>query len=388
MESGGSQITMSAFEAELHNEANREEVASPEPEALLLRRDEPPGAAPPCLDEFLGNLEEHVRQFVKSRPKFATTALKREAIHQTLLWEETRCVHSMRCCAGGEGGSLEWQARLWVSRHELEEVVLSTRYVKDHLLTECAFQKQCFQSDCFVAPRKYDLRQTLDDTKFHSIRRLTSNNFEVADLHGFWVPVGKKWIRNHYKQQGLQLANGEQQIIDQAACPAHQPTDSAICSVVLPEIKYRNHDNRCLPASCASALHYLGHELEARLISRVQGNGQNVFVNTKALVNKLFTKANGKPVPYRKARYQPLNCSDRRPNPIIASLKAEKMQRGIATPVHISHAVCFVENYIFDSNMETALPNDLPSLNLICDAVEPGSTYCGINWSREIVLFR
>jgi hypothetical protein len=277
---------------------------------------------------------------------------------------------------------------LWVSRHKLEEVVLSTRYVKDHLLTEHAFKKQCFQSERFVVLRKYDLRQTLEDTKFCIIRRLTNNNFEVADLHGFWVPVSKKWIRDHYKQQGFQLANREQQIIDEAACPTQQPSCSAVFSGVLPKIKYRNHDNRCLPTSCASALHYLGYELEARLISRVQGNRRNVFVDTKALINKLFRKTNGKPVPYRKAQYQPLNCSDRRPNPIIAGLKAEKIQNGVSTPVHVSHAVCFVGDYIFDSNMEMALPNNLRSLNLICDAVEPGSTYCGIHWSREIMLFR
>jgi len=352
---------MSAFEAELHNEANREEVASPEPEALLPRlpRREPPCTPPPCLDEFFDNLEEHVRQFVKSRPEFAATALKREAIRQTVLWEEARCVHSMRCCAGEEGGNLEWQARLWVSRHKLEEVVLNPRHVKDHLLTEHAFQKQCFQSNGFVVPQKYDLRQTLDDTKFCSIRRLTSGNFEVADLHGFWVPVSKKWIRVHHRQQGLKLANGEQQMIDPAACPAHPPpTDSSsISSGVFPKIKCRNHDNRCLPASCASALHHLGYELEARLISRVQGNRQNVFLDTKALINKLFRKTNGKPVPYRKARHQPLSCSDRRLNPTTASLKAEKMQHGISTPAHISHAVCFVDNCIFDSNMEAALPN-------------------------------
>ena len=124
------------------------------------------------------------------------------------------------------------------------------------------------------------------------------------------------------------------------------------------------------------------------MIGRVQGNKRNVFADTKALINKLFTKANGKPVPYRKARYQPLNCSDRRPNPIIASLKAEKTQHGMSTPVNIRHAVCVVDDYIFDSNMETALPNNPQSLDLICDAVEPGSTYRGIHWSREIMLFR
>lgn len=172
------------------------------------------------------------------------------------------------------------------------------------------------------------------------------------------------------------------------AVGAQERIDEGSCSKGFPDIKHRNEGNQCIFRSCASALHYLGYEQEARSISRVQGNRQNAFVETKALINKLFTKENGKPIPYRKARYEPLTSSHRRPNPIIASLKAEKWESGIATPINISHAVCFVGDYIFDSNHEAALPNNPQSLNLVCDAVEPGATYCGIHWSREIVLFR
>jgi hypothetical protein len=98
-------------------------------------------------------------------------------------------------------------------------------------------------------------------------------------------------------------------------------------------------------------------------------------------------KEHGK-IPLRKRRYQPEELSNRTHNPVVSSLKAVSMVEGVVRPVQINHCVCFVGDFIFDSNRETALPNNPISLDLICNDIVPGATYGGIFWSRELLLVR
>jgi hypothetical protein len=129
--------------------------------------------------------------------------------------------------------------------------------------------------------------------------------------------------------------------------------------------------------------------LQALIISQgyTSHGEKKEFSQTMDFIKETMTTEHGK-IPFRKGRYSPDDPLDRRPNPVVASLKAVLMENGRIQQTQIKHCVCFVGDYVFDSNQETALPINSLSLDLICNAVVPGATYAGIFWSRELLLVR
>jgi hypothetical protein len=157
----------------------------------------------------------------------------------------------------------------------------------------------------------------------------------------------------------------------------------------LPKIQHRNEAEQCTLKCMASALHYLGHHKLARIISLGYKVGYEScdFKKAMAFIDEMTRKHCGKQMWLKgglsKRRYCPLDLSHRRPHPILASLKAvDQMKK----PTGINHCVCFVGDYIFDSNMETALPISQKTLDFICDSIVTGATYAGIFKSRELLI--
>ena len=141
---------------------------------------------------------------------------------------------------------------------------------------------------------------------------------------------------------------------------------------------------------CASALHFLGYKEEAAVFITVcnettpKHHAKCTFHNYQPIIVEALKAKKGGKVRVSRPFYSPANLSLRSPNPIVVSLKVtlgKQLSR-------INHCVCFVGDYIFDANREFALPNNVPSLNLICDGVKSGTTYSGIYWAREIHLFK
>jgi hypothetical protein len=396
--------------------------------SLGIKVDLEPDKAPPCLDGLLDDLEQQVRQWVTETGNFKTDQIDRiirrrthelnaedntpsirrklqviiqqaedrkrslheKAVVQTMLWGDTRSVHSLCYCKVpvgederatasrriGSGHGLNWWAEVWVSASERKQVLLTTKYVK-HLLTAHAFRDSRYLRNKFSVVAKYHRQQTVDSVAFVSIKRISSDRYEMTDSSGCCALVDKAWVGRtpRLRHTALSLVDGQKK-----KCPGGR--NAASCPVIV----YMNEDERCLTRSCASALHYLGHTKEAEEFGWARHVDGHAFEVARDLAKKLFKNRNGKPVSFRKAHYEPFNSLHRRNNPILAELKAVTRGNGKPIPTHIGHVVCFVGDYIFDSNQTTALPINPRSLNQICQAVEPGTTYAGIKWSREIVL--
>jgi hypothetical protein len=156
-----------------------------------------------------------------------------------------------------------------------------------------------------------------------------------------------------------------------------------------PKIKYRNQGDQCLLKCLASALHHLRHPAKALIISQgyTACDGRKEFNQTMNFIRETMTTEHGK-IPLRRKIYKPEDPLSRTPNPVVASLKAVLIVDGRVQQTQIKHCVCFVGDYIFDSNRETALPLNPLSLDQICHDVVPGATYAGIYWSRELLLVR
>ena len=164
-----------------------------------------------------------------------------------------------------------------------------------------------------------------------------------------------------------------------------------------PLVMYRNRGRQqlCLQKCLASAMHYLGYTGEAKRISdgyskihlaksnKKKWVGQ--FQRFKLLVIDTMKESQGK-VRWCKAKYDPFDSSHHRDHPVVTSLKAAIMNGNKKDMISINHSVCFVGAYVFDSNMDKALPITRETMDHICNNVVDGAIYDGIIWSREIVL--
>lgn len=387
-----------------------------------------PEEAPECLDAMFDNLEERVSDWVKESGRYKTdkedriirrrtleleaevhcqsarkklltiirqAESKKKELHdlsvvQTMLFGDTRSVHSICYCREpvgegerevpsrmvGRGGNLDWWANVWVSSSQRKRVVLQLDYVQ-FLLTPHAIREGRYLRNKFSVVSKYHRQQTVDETAFKFIKRISSNRYEMTDVDGCCATVDRSWVSKtpRLRHTALQLKDGQKKDVV-----------GGKGGTSLPLVEYRNEGERCLVRSCASALHYLGHAREAQEFSWVKHSDGHAFGVTRDLVKKLFVNKMGKPVSFRNAHYEPFNSLHRRGNPIVAEIKTVTWQNGKPNRTHIGHVVCFVADYVFDSNQPTALPITAQSLNRICQAVEPGTTFAGIKWSREIVL--
>lgn len=411
-----------------HEDSESEGTAEEATSSLGSGGDPEPDKAPECLDEMLDDIDGHACRWVEETGNFKTDQIdaiirrrtheleaedntpsirrklqtiiqqaedrKRllhdKAVVQAMLWGDTRSVHSLCYCRVpvgegetatasrmiGSGRGLNWWAEVWVSTSERKQVLLTAKCVK-HLLTPHAFRDTRYLRNKFSVVAKYHRQQTVDSVAFVSIKRINSDRYEMTDSSGCCATVDSAWVGKtpRLRHTALSLVDGQKK-----KCPGGRNSHGH------PVIMYMNDDERCLTRSCASALHYLGHTKEAQEFAWAKHVDGHAFEVARDLAKKMFKNRNGKPVSFRNAHYEPLNSLHRRRNPILAELKAVALGNGKPIPMHIGHVVCFVGDYIFDSNQTTALPIHPLSLNQICQAVEPGTTCAGIKWSREIVL--
>jgi len=325
--------------------------------------------------------------------------IPRSARTRVLLDDDHECVHSLRFGRCTERfadiGAVDdqpdaqiWQGEVWTYANKLEVIAFNESYVKT-LLTPFAFKKRYFQSDEFIPLVKYDRQQTVDETHFARIFKVNKKNYTLIDNDGFRVfSVSAAWV-HHYLPLEIWLELQKYP----AGHKVHIPVGTS--SPAFPMIKYHNESEQCLLKSLASALDYLGLTAKASLISKGYKRGYTScdFVKSMAFIRETMidekkrnSSGQGKPIPFRKANYFPMDVSNRRPHPVLVSLKAAVRENGKIVKSRVNHCVCFVGNYIFDSNRDTALPISVASLNEICDSIVPGSTYDGIQWSRELLL--
>ena len=55
-------------------------------------------------------------------------------------------------------------------------------------------------------------------------------------------------------------------------------------------------------------------------------------------------------------------------------------------PVYLKHCVCFIGDVVFDPNFDFAMVASQESMDCICNKLQLGVSYDGIEWSRELIL--
>lgn len=361
-----------------------------------------PAEAPDCLDEHFPRLEDAVQDFLKDNPQ--VSPLKTE---NHLIVARTECmmrasdlsIHALKRTMS------DWVARVWTSKYRLEEIVLRDEFVR-RLLRPAVLKAARFRGGYFCRLRKYDRMWELDETNFHCIRMMGPRDFELLDDQGMKVTVSDKWAEDNILQRYLSFLRDIYRRRSSRPDSPHlkfhpflfgSRAQESIMEGLGPAVMYRNNDRMplCLNKSFASGMHYIGFHEEARKIARgmsVSTSGCPVAkfrVEVKTAMEemghrKFFFKTAFRG---RNKYYDPLHdCHDGRVTPIAACLKAEVFENGKWKPVNLNHCVCFVGEYVFDSNQERALVINVESLNAICSSIIHGSKYTGLRWSRELVL--
>jgi hypothetical protein len=346
----------------------------------------------------------------------AKLALRSEArrmhINTHLLWEHPECVDSLRY----DKRTGEWRGIVWTSRDKAEEMTFTCSYVRGTLLANFAYKrKKAFISDEFILLKKYYRKKTVDEGHYVSVRKVKEKSYSLTDLEGRVVSdVTEVWVRKHLPREiqselkdvsvggSVRITEGSRTYGGTASSAWEKQsalknvsvvgsvfnTEDTSSSAGLPKIQHRNRAEDCLLKCLASALYYIGLQDLALLIA--QRYRRDFNLSMEFIRGTVKREGRGRVGSFRKVRdhrYCAVNTSYRPPNPILASLKAEVMgDNGRKLRAHINHCVCFVDEYVFDANMETALPISAKSLDDICHSIVPGSTYAGIYWSRELLI--
>jgi hypothetical protein len=133
---------------------------------------------------------------------------------------------------------------------------------------------------------------------------------------------------------------------------------------------------RCVLSSAASGLHYLGLKHISFFINSMQANQRSD--------NEAFTM-------FHKKFKERSTKADRRKYQIIYRPKEGTWNMLIDAPKYpfcllgiksmdgkTDHCICVVENWIFDSNFEKALPLTIESLNICASSTDRPTSYAGI----------
>jgi hypothetical protein len=401
------------------------------------------------IQTMLQNLDELVDQFIVKTERFQTTYLqdqickltqqlhackklsqrkdiekclndkiwflenRRNVAKSEVMLQNPYSIHSL--WNQGEG---DWKALVWVSSTSQMEVELRDKFVKEILRGDVYTDHNRFQDGGFTRLRLYDLLEEVNDTFFSAIRRQRNKKvFELRDVNGVKVLIEAKWVADNIEEEiiGEALQLCQQQSADFVEIPVGSFSNrdcpqSHMISMDGPIVTFRNNATRpmCMLRSFASGLHYLGYakasaaiamEIEEKnLASQLSqlnlASGSRFGQLTdfdervkQAMKLEGFLKVRLKKNWMKKQRYNPLLLEHRTNHPIAASLKVvKKGKSGKMSNVQIGHCVCFVGDYIFDSNMERAQSISVDSLNNICSSIVPGSMYNGLYWSRELLL--
>jgi hypothetical protein len=344
--------------------------------------------------------QKRKKQTKKSQRKKLNELLKqketieKKAQTMAMLWEDQEVVHSL-CKHPSDG---QWYGDVWTSKENLEQMDLDTGFVENILLSKYALKHKDFRGTGFIELSHFDRQQAVDEAKYRRVQKISKNSFTLTAIGGQHVTdITLTWLKRH--MPGEVLTELEETPVGGHVTLSEGSSSCAGCGSIgtdasrladAPKIQYRNEAEQCTLKSMASALHFLGYSKLARVISQGYKVGYESCDFKKAMVfiDETTRKYYGKKMRLkgtsgRRRRYCPLDQSYKPPHPILVSLKAVDAMK---KPTRINHCVCFVGDYIFDSNMETALPISPESLNAICDSIVAGATYAGIFQSRELLI--
>ena len=288
-----------------------------------------------------------------------------------------------------------WVAKIWYSPTEM----ISPVEVEDHfvqsLLTPHAYRRGSVKKK-FGRIGKYDRQETVDETHFRQVRRSGEKEFIVTDVYGKDVKVTYDWAMRNLDMESVaesHIGGGPDPLPLGSAPSSGQVTGLTVGGDGLPKIQFQNTKTHCLVTAMASGMFFRGYTKEAATVASgysmgsIKNNGAQMKDFRNLVLDSMKDHKNVrfcKPRRIGRERYNPLDASHQRMNPIVVKLKANSKEDGKG--VSVNHAVCFVGEYLFDPNQATAMLISKQSLDTVCSSIVPGTVYGGIYTSYELFV--
>ena len=300
----------------------------------------------------------------------------------------------------------EWKAEVWMSSTSTKEIYVNDSLVR-RVLCPYLLSDERFTKGKFVPLLYYDRLFEVTETHFRNIRMVSKDKYELIDLKGrrAIVPVNflskcqsiskgtleeaKKRFRQNDKK-AVKIAPGS--IASREVDDTYETQVMSDITSDSPEIVFQNGKNRkqvelCLPFALANGLYYLGFHSQA--IEVLSSNAQAL----RHLGNDL-KHDDGRPIRSPKVyhgedKYDPLNSCHHTPNPVVAVLEGSLTHDSLNGPVTtwLNHCVCFVGDWLFDVNQDTAKKISRETLDQVTDLVLPGSSFHKIVEAREFMVY-
>lgn len=175
----------------------------------------------------------------------------------------------------------------------------------------------------------------------------------MTDSHGLDAFVTPAWARRFCPRESMLAAKAQPETT----------IEFRLGSASLPQMKYRNDSGRprCVIKCLASALHYIGYAEEAA--NMVVNYDQITHTHHRRgeiahLRETIAVSMKKRRVTMRKGMHDlsslvsPITPGKHH-NPIVAMLKAACFEGGKKRSVPVNHTVCFLGEFVFDSNWMT-----------------------------------
>ena len=290
---------------------------------------------------------------------------------------------------------------------ELWQTAVTQRFIEETLLMPEAAKGDYYKQERWIKIRHYDLRETFDTTNFKYVRAVKgSSKYVLIDNDGVQVTVSWHFASMKADRDTLKKARyemlGENVFIKvgRSARPKIKKESTGDLmerlSRIYPPVAFRNKDNNCCESALCSGLVFKGLVEPARRIMDDYASKRTAIgskIQQKRHVKEICREHLMASTVFSKSElvatteYDPLNFKHRTDTLMLAELRAGGLNRhDRLADVNLNHCVCFVGNYVFDSNRGHALPITRGNLDIICGDIVDGARYWGLKWCYSLVL--
>ena len=287
-------------------------------------------------------------------------------------------------------------ALFYLHNDTLRETDITPDFARELLMPQ-ALKSGRYNCKNWVKIRFYDLRRNVMNTEFKYVQKVDYGRYDFWDSNG--VPVRVPW------QIAQKIARAET-LEKAAANRTEMPTGSVIrwksskdselakSPDAGPVVHFRNSGGLCAESALCSGMHSFGLVDPSNALfglyqnkRSLPGSKKSQFRELEKCIRRVLSGSCKAVALCKRGRYDPLDSRNRRQAPVLAELRAKRINDGGRwEDIGINHCVCFLGDWVFDGNMRRALRISRDSLDRICASIQDGAMYNRIAWHKELQL--
>ena len=291
-----------------------------------------------------------------------------------------------------EPDRIEYMALVWIEENKMLEMELDPEWVRERLTISL------LEDTPFDGYKKVTASHLLENLTLKEFPKLkwTKDCVILENRSGCKIKVPTQWAKDNFpnflinksKDCGdfVRIRAGSKAKIGRAddVPSGLTPVPGHLRDSTYP-LPYYNSNGQCVPLAVALGLRHIGFTAAAEQLVAMSRNHPELYLGDKQPLEvcKSLAKQILKPMKfhiyYKKTKGRGNFLQGGVTTPVIAKIKAVNGKQTEET----NHVVCFVDDYVLDSNMDYAMKVSKASMDLISETV-CGYPYSGVAWSKEI----